>query len=556
MKRRISLFLTLLAFGTVCPGFTLIVEAATSSGTVVAWGENDYGEVTGAATLTSPFSATANPVILNGQTLSEVTAIAGGGAHTLALKSDGTVVAWGYDAQGQTNGMPTTPTDTYGGEATANPVTLNGQILTGVTAISAGFYHSVALMNDCTLVAWGDNSEGQTTVPAGLSGVTAIAAGVFHTVALKSDGTVVAWGSNSLGQTTIPVDLTGVIAIAASGSHTIALKSDGTVAAWGQNTRGEVTGTPTSSHSGFATANPVTLDGQILSGVIAVAAAGEAQTLALKSDGTVVAWGSDVYGETTGTPTGLSAIANPVTLNGQILSGVTAITAGFSHSVALKSDGTVVAWGAGGAGQSGDPNYGQADVPAGLTGVTAIAAGGYHTVALVPAPNNTPAGSNVIVNIGAIGSAAIILTFPQVTVDGTTTVMLIDPSSAGTLPSGYQLAGGNLAFEITTTAAYTTPPPIIVAFQMASIDAATFSQLRVLHNEGGTLVDRTASDPAPTTQTIYASVSSLSPFVIAKLATPTNMNQCKNGGWQKLSRTNGTRFKNQGDCIQYVNTGK
>jgi hypothetical protein len=73
--------------------------------------------------------------------------------------------------------------------------------------------------------------------------------------------------------------------------------------------------------------------------------------------------------------------------------------------------------------------------------------------------------------------------------------------------------GGNLAFEITTTA-HTTPPPIIIAFQV-SVDPAIFPQLRVLHNEGGTLVDRTATDP--TTQRIYASVSSLSPFAIAKL---------------------------------------
>jgi sugar lactone lactonase YvrE len=170
----------------------------------------------------------------------------------------------------------------------------------------------------------------------------------------------------------------------------------------------------------------------------------------------------------------------------------------------------------------------------------------------------TPVGSNVPVNIGAVGSAVVALTFPQVTVAGTTTVTPIDPSSAGTLPSGYELTGGNLAFQITTTATYTTPPPIIIAFQVPSVDAATFSQLRVLHNEGGTLVDRTASNPAPnpTTKTIYASVSSLSPFVIAKLRIPTDKNQCKNGGWQTFVRANGTRFKNQGDCIQYVNTGK
>src|SRR5439155_25481493 len=100
----------------------------------------------------------------------------------------------------------------------------------------------------------------------------------------------------------------------------------------------------------------------------------------------------------------------------------------------------------------------------------------------------------------------------------------IDPDSAGMLPSGYELTGANLAFEITTTATYTTP--IIIAFQV-SVDPLTFSQLRVLHNEGGTLVDRTATDPAPnpTTQTIYASVSSLSPFVVAKLTLSAQVQQ-------------------------------
>jgi hypothetical protein len=140
----------------------------------------------------------------------------------------------------------------------------------------------------------------------------------------------------------------------------------------------------------------------------------------------------------------------------------------------------------------------------------------------------TPVGSNVPVNIGTVGSAVVALTFPQVTVAGTTTVTPIDPSSAGTLPSGYELTGGNLAFEITTTATYITPPPIIIAFQVPSVDAATFLQLRVLHNEGGTLVDRTATDPFapnPTTQTIYASVLSLSPFVIAKFTLKAQVQQ-------------------------------
>ena len=147
-------------------------------------------------------------------------------------------------------------------------------------------------------------------------------------------------------------------------------------------------------------------------------------------------------------------------------------------------------------------------------------------------PPNTSTGSNVTSSVGTVGSATITLTFAQITTGGVTSAMPIDPASAGTLPGGYELSGANLAFDITTTATYTTPPPIIIAFQVPSVDAATFLQLRVLHNEGGTLVDRTATDPFapnPTTQTIYASVLSLSPFVIAKFTLKAQVQQPING---------------------------
>jgi hypothetical protein len=144
--------------------------------------------------------------------LSGVSAIAAGVYHTVALKNDGTVAAWG----GAWNGQALVPDG-----------------LSGVSAIAAGVYYTVALKNDGTVVAWGYNGSGQTSVPVGLSGVTAIATGGSHTVALKNDGTVVAWGDNRYGQTSVPVGLSGVSAIAAGGNHTIALKNDGTLVAWG-----------------------------------------------------------------------------------------------------------------------------------------------------------------------------------------------------------------------------------------------------------------------------------------------------------------------------------
>ncbi len=142
------------------------------------------------------------------------TSLSYNGGHTLGLKQDGTVVAWG----GNRSGQATVPAG-----------------LTGVIAIAAGIHHSLALRRDGTVVGWGLNTGGQTTVPAGLTGVTAIAAGDDHSVALKSDGTVVAWGSYALDKdktvpATVPAGLTGVKAIVAGfGGETLALKRDGTV---------------------------------------------------------------------------------------------------------------------------------------------------------------------------------------------------------------------------------------------------------------------------------------------------------------------------------------
>jgi hypothetical protein len=148
-----------------------------------------------------------------------VKAIAAGFNHSVALKYNGTVVAWAVD----------------GSDQTTVPAGLNG-----VKAIAAGGYHTVALKYDGTVVAWGDNDYGQTTVPNGLSGVEAIAVGSDHTVALKHDGTVVAWGDNNYGQTAVPEGLSDVKTIAAGDKHTVALMNDGTVVAWGYNDYGDV----------------------------------------------------------------------------------------------------------------------------------------------------------------------------------------------------------------------------------------------------------------------------------------------------------------------------
>lgn len=102
-----------------------------------------------------------------------------------------------------------------------------------MTAISAGAYHGLALRRDGTIMAWGDNSYGQSDVPPGLRRVTSISAGADFSLALLADGTVVAWGDNSYGQLDIPPGLQNVTAIAAGAFHALALRADRDVIGWG-----------------------------------------------------------------------------------------------------------------------------------------------------------------------------------------------------------------------------------------------------------------------------------------------------------------------------------
>jgi hypothetical protein len=95
--------------------------------------------------------------------------------------------------------------------------------LSNVMAIAAGGHHCLALKRDGTVVAWGSDDYGQTNVPPGLGGVEAVSAGLYHSLALRSDGTVVAWGLGSSGQTNIPPCLHGVTTISAGGYHNLAL---------------------------------------------------------------------------------------------------------------------------------------------------------------------------------------------------------------------------------------------------------------------------------------------------------------------------------------------
>ncbi len=293
--------------------------------TVTDWYPADGSNAPPDAVVTATFSEAMDPasITTGSVTVSRFVGLArvsAGLTHAVALRKDGTMVAWGDNSVGQCGFPPG---------------------LSGVKTLDGGTGNTIALKHDGTVVAWGDNYWGQCDVPAGLADVATISVGSFHVLALKNDGTVAAWGNNSGGQCDVPEGLCGVTAIAAGYDHSVALKSDGTLVAWGNNVYG-----PCTIPSG-------------LSGVVAVAA-GEHYTVALKDDGTVVAWGFNYYGRTS-VPYGLS--------------GVTAIAAADRFTVALRGDGTVVTW--------GDYQMAEFfNVPAGLSGVTAITTNFAFTVAL------------------------------------------------------------------------------------------------------------------------------------------------------------------------------
>jgi len=296
--------------------------ALKSDGTVWTWGFNNYGEL-GDGTTTN--SATPLQVLGSGGTghLSGVSAIMGGEVHNLALKSDGTVWAWGWDRNGALgNGVDDSNSDF--------PVPLQVPGVVNSIMVSGGYCFSVALLQDHTLVAWGVNSAGQL-----------------------GDGTT----TNRLSPVPV-VGLSHVVAVSAGWTHVVALKDDGTVWTWGSNTW---TGAyPGSGKLGDGTTLDHALPAQVpgLSGAVAVSG-GDAHTAVLKADGTVWTFGSNAAGQC-GDGT-LTQRLSPVQVLG--LSGITSLTARDFHNQAIQSDGTVWSWGSGTSGELGNGAVVDSPVP-------------------------------------------------------------------------------------------------------------------------------------------------------------------------------------------------
>ncbi|WP_158587899.1 RCC1 domain-containing protein [Actinomadura logoneensis] len=342
--------------------------------------------------------------LLGGVALTEES---GGDSHTLGLTSDGRVLAWGRNANGQlgdgTTAMRTTPA----------PVRLPG----GVTAIriAAGFDHSLAVTSDGRVLAWGRNTNGQlgdgTTedrtapvfvrLPPGVT-VTQVAAGSYHSLALTSDGRVLAWGDDTLGElgdgrrarggtpvfVHLPDGVTASGLAAGPGGQSFAVTSAGRLLAWGRNDIGQLGDGTTEDRTTPVYAALPTED------TVTRVAAGHDHALALTSDGRVLVWGANKSGQLG--PGRGSIQKEPVQTDLPTGATVAQIAVGSAHSLALTTDGRVLAWGANFAGQIGDGAVTTRSSPAVMPlpeaagPATGVAANSYGSLVLARPRGTTP----------------------------------------------------------------------------------------------------------------------------------------------------------------------
>jgi alpha-tubulin suppressor-like RCC1 family protein len=353
--------------------------ALTSAGGVKCWGDNGAGQLGDGTT-----TAKRTPVYVAGLT-SGITAISAGEGHTCALTSAGGVKCWGHNLLGQLGDGTTTGPEQCKPVSLAiacsrTPVDVSG-LTSGVAAISAGFYHTCALMGTGGVKCWGDNSSGQL-----------------------GDGNTSGPEKCKLGEvgyacSATPVDVSGLAsgaaAITAGGPDTCALMSAGGVKCWGDNSSGQLGDASTSGPEqckpdqlAYAcSSTPVDVSG-LTSGVAAISA-GSTHACALDSAGGVKCWGGNFGGALgDGTETDKTT---PVDVSG-LTSGVAAISAGYEDTCALNTAGGVKCWGHNYEGPLGDGTETDKTTPVNVRGIAIVSCpSSAGTVRLLPGLSSTPA---------------------------------------------------------------------------------------------------------------------------------------------------------------------
>lgn len=374
---------------------------------LLGWGYNDYGSVGDGTRFHRP-----SPVTVN--VIQSARLIASGGSHNLAV-SGNTLYAWGDNESGQLgDGTRTTRLE---------PVVITlptGIRADGLKAIACGWYHSLAITADNRVLAWGLNQDGQcgvapdaprfVTAPrivAGLADITQISGGTYHSLALDSSRRLWAWGNNfygQLGNGTIenvkhtpavvknlpPVQSIGAgggHTIGAGGGHSVALLADGTARAWGWNLYGQL-GDGLSGYTNDGQERRLALPVVVknVSGGTQLGV-GYVHNLVRKSDGAVLSWGNNFYGQLGRSTTQTNApLAAPVVIGSAAFNKVQSMAVGTGHNLVIDTDGTIWSWGYNefgslGRGTTGAGQTVPQQVP-GLSAARAVAAGYGHSLAI------------------------------------------------------------------------------------------------------------------------------------------------------------------------------
>jgi len=354
-----------------------------------------------------------------------VQTIAGGLAHSTAIKADGSLWSWGRNYEGQL------------GDGTAVSKSLPTKIINDVVSASVAYNYSMAIKTDGSLWAWGDNNAGQlgdgTTASKNtptkiMDSVVSVYTGGYHSMAIKTDGSLWSWGYNVYGQlgdgtttdrnTPIKI-MDNIVSVSVNYNYTMAIKTDGTLWAWGYNYNGQLgDGTTISKNT------PV----KIMDSVASVYA-GSYHSMAIKTDGSLWSWGCNVYGLLgDGTTTDRNT---PM----KIMDNIISVYAGNYHNMIIKTDGSLWTWGDNYYGQLGDGTstirYSPIKI---MDNIVSVYAGDYHSMAVKTDGSLWAWGDN---GYGQLG-------------DGTT----INRDTPVKIMEGIMLPNGNNETPSTTTPTY------------------------------------------------------------------------------------------------------
>ena len=535
------------------------------------WGSNGLGQLgnTDSPSSSVPLAVTTSDMLANKTFVS----IAVGSSHSVALCSDGTMAAWGNNTYGQlgdgTNNNSNVPVAVLAsGAALLNKT---------VVAIAAGFNHSMALCSDGTVAAWGFNSSGQlgnsnntsSNVPVAVTKtgallnktVVAVAAGYNHSLARCADGSVFTWGSNAYGQlgntttsnSNVPMNITAfgelngrtVVFLVGGSDHSIGLCSDGSLVSWGRNNYGQL-GKGDLINSSL----PVVVDASdVISGkVITAIATGGWHTLALCSDGTLAAFGRNNNGQLgNGNTTDSSVPVRVVTATGVLFNKtITAIGGSNAHSLALCADGTLAAWGSNNNGQLGnDLTITSSNVPIAVTRSTIGSGEKFTDLATGSSANHVMAlaafhvSSNSTLSGLALSSGSISPTFVAGTtayaasVSNATASVTVTPSvadaNATVKVNGVTVASGTASASIPLVVGDNPISVVVTAQDGISLTTYTVTVTRVstlstlsgLALSAGSLSPTFVTGITAYTASVTASVMSVTPTVTDSNATVT-----------------------------------